>query len=219
LGTPPDCSAECVSVRRIRDFMPVTLSVGVRPMEGIVAATSKDIAWLLPRDPRDPTPGLLPRPAQISFLHQGHLVVLHGNAERAQQGCVAFQANREGRVDNLRSSPRLDVQLPIRVSGSGMTRETMTINVSAGGAMLAGGFFGARNSAVEVEITMPNDVPAVKARGLVVRILPEGTGIRFTDIDPASRDHLDSMVLSIRAALARRFAEKASREDAARGRG
>lgn len=198
--------------------MPATLSVGVRPMEGIVAATSKDIAWLLPRDPRDPTPGLLPRPAQISFLHQGHLVVLHGNAERAPQGTVAFQANREGRVDNLRSSPRLDVQLPVRVSASGMTRETTTINVSAGGAMLAGGFFGPRETAVEVEIQMPHGGPTVEARGVVVRILPEGTGIRFTDIEPSARDHLDSMVLSIRAALARRFAEKATREDAARGR-
>jgi PilZ domain len=198
--------------------MPATLSVGVRPMEAIVAATSKDIAWLLPRDPRDPTPGLLPRPAQISFQHQGHLVVLHGHAERAQQGCVAFQANREGRVDNLRSSPRLDVELPVRVTGSGMSRETTTVNVSAGGAMLAGGYFGARDAAVEVEIQMPQDGPAVKARGLVVRILPAGTGIRFTDIDDASRDHLDSFVLSIRAALARRFAEKSIREDAARGR-
>src|SRR3954447_17481207 len=198
--------------------MPATLSVGVRPMEAIVAATSKDIAWLLPRDPRDPTPGLLPRPAQISFLHQGHLVVLHGTAERAQQGCVAFQANREGRVDNLRSSPRLDVQLPVVVHASGMTRETTTLNVSAGGAMIAGGFFGPRDSAVGVEIRMPNDAPTVSARGVIVRILPEGTGIRFTDIDQASRDHLDSMVLSIRAALARRFAEKSIREDAARGK-
>jgi hypothetical protein len=198
--------------------MPATLSVGVRPMEGIVAATSKDIAWLLPRDPRDPTPGLLPRAAQISFRHQGHLVVLHGNAERAPQGTVAFQANREGRVDNLRSSPRLDVQLPVRVSGNGMTRETTTVNVSAGGALVAGGFFGTRDSEVEVEIQMPHDGPTVKARGRIVRILPVGTGIRFTDIEPDARDILDSMVLSIRAALARRFAEKASREDAARGR-
>jgi hypothetical protein len=203
-------------VRRIRDFMPATLSVGVRPMEGIVAATSKDIAWLLPRDPRDPTPGLLPRPAQISFRHQGHLVVLHGNAERAPQGTVAFQANREGRVDNLRASPRLDVQLPVRVTGSGMTRETTTLNLSAGGALIAGGFFGARDSLVEVQIQMPQ-AGGVEARGVVVRILPQGTGIRFTDIDDAARATIDSMVLETRAALARRFAEKAAREDAARG--
>src|SRR4051812_8771372 len=147
-GRPPPVLGGWPPVRRIRDFMPATLSVGVRPMEGIVAATSKDIAWLLPRDPRDPTPGLLPRPAQISFRHQGHLVVLHGNAERAPQGTVAFQASREGRVDNLRASPRLDVQLPVRVTGSGMTRETTTLNVSAGGALIAGGFFGARDSLV-----------------------------------------------------------------------
>ena len=203
-------------MRRIRDFMPATLSVGVRPMEGIVAATSKDIAWLLPRDPRDPTPGLLPRPAQISFRHQGHLVVLHGNAERAPQGTVAFQASREGRVDNLRASPRLDVQLPVRVTGSRMTRETTTLNVSAGGALIAGGFFGPRDSLVEVQIQMPQ-AGAVEARGVVVRILPEGTGIRFTDIDEAARATVDSMVLETRAALARRFAEKAAREDAARG--
>jgi hypothetical protein len=198
--------------------MPATLSVGVRPMEGIVAATSKDIAWLLPRDPRDPTPGLLPRPAQIRFMHQGHLVVLHGTADRAAQGTVAFTAAREGRVDNLRASPRLDVQLPVRVSGSGMTRETTTLNLSAGGALLSGGFFGARTSAVEVELQVPRADAAVKARGIIVRILPEGTGIRFTDIDPTARATIDSMVLEVRAALARRFAEKATREDAARGR-
>ncbi|MCW2982922.1 MAG: PilZ protein [Conexibacter sp.] len=197
--------------------MPATLSVGVRPMQGIVAATSKDIAWLLPRDPRDPTPGLLPRPAQISFMHQGHLVVLHGHAERAAQGTVAFTADREGRVDNLRASPRLDVQLPVRVSVGGRTFETQTLNLSAGGALLASRDLGPRDGAVEVAIKMPQG-PEVNARGLVVRALPEGTGIRFTDIEPAARDTLDSMVLSIRAALARRFAEKATREDAARGR-
>jgi hypothetical protein len=198
--------------------MPATLSVGVRPMEGIVAATGKDIAWLLPLDPRDPTAGLLPRPAQLSFRHQGHLVVLHGNAERAQQGCVAFQASREGRVDNLRESPRLEVQLPVEVTAGGKTIETRTVNLSAGGALLEGASFGARDGAVEVTIQMPQDGPEVKARGIIVRTLPEGTGIRFTDIDPQSRDHLDSMVLSIRAALARRFAEKATGDDAARGR-
>jgi hypothetical protein len=205
-------------VRRIRDFMPATLSVGVRPMQGIVAATSKDIAWLLPRDPRDQTAGLLPRPAQISFLHQGHMVVLHGKADKAPEGTIAFTANREGRVDNLRASPRLDVQLPVRVSAGGRTTESHTLNVSAGGALLAGGPFGPRDGAVEVTIQMPQGGREVNARGIVVRALPEGTGIRFTDIEPAARDHLDTFVLSIRAALARRFAEKATREDAARGR-
>jgi PilZ domain len=202
-------------VRRIRDFMPATLSVGVKPMPAVVAATSKDIAWLLPRDPRDTTPGLLPRAAQISFMHQGQMVVLHGNAERAPEGTVAFQADREGRVDNLRASPRLDVQLPVTVSAAGRTVESRTVNVSAGGALLDGTTFGADGGAVEVSIRLPNG-PAVNARGIIVRRLPQGTGIRFTDIDPAARNHLDSMVLSIRAALARRFAEKAIREDAAR---
>ncbi|HET6507178.1 MAG TPA: PilZ domain-containing protein [Baekduia sp.] len=203
-------------MRRIRDFMPATLSVGVKPMPAIVAATSKDIAWLLPRDPRDTTPGLLPRAASISFMHQGQMVVLHGNADRAPEGTVAFQANREGRVDNLRASPRLDVALPVVVSASGRTIETTTVNVSAGGALVAGGFFGPRDTAVEVTIKLPNG-PEVHARGLIVRILPQGTGLRFTDIEPAARDHLDTMVLSIRAALARRFAEKAARDEAARG--
>jgi hypothetical protein len=206
-------------VRRIRDFMPATLSVGVRSMQAIVAATSKDIAWLLPRDEKDPTPALLPRAAQISFMHQGHLVVLHGNAQRALQGTVAFTADREGRIDNLRASPRLDVQLPVTVSVGGQTHETHTLNVSAGGALLAGTMFGPRDGAVEVTIQMPQDGPEVRARGLIVRALPDGTGIQFTDIDPADRDQLDSMVLSIRAALARRFADRAAaRDDAARGR-
>jgi hypothetical protein len=187
-------------------------------MLGIVAATSKDVAWLLPRDPRDQTPALLPRPAQLSFRHQGHLVVLHGNAERAQQGCVAFHASREGRIDNLRSSPRLDVQLPVRVSMNGTTVETRTLNVSAGGALLEDTTLGEPDGAVEVTIQMPHDGPEVSATGVIVRTLPEGTGIRFTEIEPSARDHLDSMVLSIRAALARRFAERATREDAARGR-
>jgi hypothetical protein len=202
-------------VRRIRDFMPATLSVGVKPMPAVVAATSMDIAWLLPRDPKDTTPGLLPRPASLSFMHQNQMVVLHGNADRAPEGTVAFQANREGRVDNLRSSPRLDVQLPVTVSASGRTIETTTVNVSAGGALIAGGFFGARDSAVEVTIQLPNG-SEVHARGLIVRILPQGTGLRFTDIDSAARGHLDTMVLSIRAALARRFAEKAAHDEAAR---
>jgi hypothetical protein len=201
-------------VRRIRDFMPATLRVGVKPMPAIVAATSKDIAWLLPRDPADTTPGLLPRAAQISFMHQGSMVLLHGNAERAPEGTVAFQANREGRVDNLRSSPRLDVQLPVTVSALGRSIQTTTVNVSSGGALLEGSSFGPAGGAVEVAIKTPNG-PEVRARGIVVRALPQGTGIRFTDIEPAARAHLDTMVLSIRAALARRFAEKAIRDEQA----
>jgi hypothetical protein len=198
--------------------MPATLSVGVRPMEAIVAATGKDIAWLLPRDPGDPTPALLPRPAQLSFRHQGHLVVLHGSAGRAQQGCVAFTANREGRIDNLRESPRLDVQLPVTVTAGGQTITSHTVNVSAGGALLEGAAFGKRDTTVEVVIEMPQDGDEVKATGIIVRTIPEGTAIRFTEIEPAARDHLDSMVLSIRAALARRFAEQATGKDAAPGR-
>jgi len=198
--------------------MPATLSVGVRPMEAIVAATSKDIAWLLPRDPRDPTPGLLARPAQISFRHQGHLVVLHGHATRAQQGTVAFQANREGRVDNLRASPRLDVQLPAAVSAGGHTARTRTENVSAGGVLLAGTGFGPPDTALDLVISIPQGAE-VHARGVVVRLLVNvGTAVRFTEIDDDARDRIDSMVLEVRAALARRFAEKAIREDAARGR-
>jgi hypothetical protein len=203
------------AVRRIRDFMPATLSVGVRPMPAIVAATSRDVAWLLPRDPRDATPGLLPRSAQISFTHQGHLVVLHGRAERTAHGTVAFHANREGRIDNLRASPRLDVQLPVQVSGAGAAQATTTINLSAGGALLAGGGFGGSDSTVEVEIALPQDT-VVKAHGQIVRVHDEGTGIRFSDLDPADQAHIDSMVLSVRAQLARRFAELADREEAAR---
>jgi hypothetical protein len=202
-----------VAVRRIRDFMPATLSVGVRPMAAIVAATSKDVAWLLPRDPHDATPGLLPRPAQISFQHQGHLVVLHGNAERAAQGTVAFHANREGRVDNLRASPRLDVQLPVQVTFGGKTTATTTENLSAGGVLLAGTTFGLAQGAVEVAISLPQDT-VVQARGVIVRVHQAATGVRFTEIDPSASDHIDSMVLSIRAALARRFAEKADRDEA-----
>jgi hypothetical protein len=201
-------------VRRIRDFMPATLSVGVRPMPAIVAATSKDVAWLLPRDARDATPGLLPRSAQISFTHQGHLVVLHGRAERTAHGTVAFHANREGRIDNLRASPRLDVQLPVQVGAAGATQATTTINLSAGGALLAGGGFGPAEGAVELEIALPQDT-VVKARGLIVRVHEEGTGIRFFDLDPSDHAHIDSMVLSVRAQLARRFAELADREEAA----
>jgi PilZ domain len=206
-------------VRRIRDFMPATLSVGVRPMAAIVAATSNDVAWLLPRDPHDATPDLLPRPAQISFHHQGHLVVLHGRAERAAQGTVAFHANREGRVDNLRASPRLDVELPVEVSSGGVTRPSKTVNLSAGGTLLAGTSFGPSEAAIEVAITLPRDT-VVTARGLVVRVHYAGTGVRFTEIDPDAVEHIDSMVLAIRAQLARRFAEKAERDEAARaGRG
>jgi PilZ domain len=203
------------AVRRIRDFMHATLSVGVRPMPAVVAATSQDVAWLLPRDPRDATPGLLPRSAQISFTHQGHLVVLHGRAERTAHGTVAFHANREGRIDNLRSSPRLDVQLPVQVGAAGATHTTTTVNLSAGGALLAGGSFGAADGAVELEIALPQDT-VVKAGGRIVRVHEKGTGVRFSDLDPAAREHIDSMVLSVRAQLARRFAELADREDAAR---
>ena len=98
---------------------------------------------------------------------------------------------------------------------SGRTIETTTVNVSAGGALVEGGFFGPRDAAVEVSIKLPNGAE-VNARGLIVRILPQGTALRFTDLDPSARSHLDSMVLSVRAALARRFAEKAARDEAAR---
>ena len=195
-------------MRRIRDFMPATLMVGQRQLETIVAATSKDVAWLLPRDERDPTPRLLPRPAQIAFQHNGQLVVLRGTAERAAQGTVAFAADREGRVDNLRSTPRLDVVLTARVTvpGAGGAEETTTGNLSAGGALLVGRF-GGMGDELEIEIELPQDT-RVSSRARIVRIDERGTGVSFLDLPRDQRETLESMVLSVRAALARRFAAR-----------
>jgi hypothetical protein len=195
-------------MRRMRDFMPATLSVGQRQMETIVAATSKDVAWLLPRDAHDPTPRLLPRPAQIAFSHQGQLVVLRGTAERAAQGTVAFAADREGRVDNLRSTPRLDVALKARVTlPGGEPQDAMTANLSAGGVLLDGQELGRRGDELHVAIELPQEA-VVASPARIVRVDERGTGAVFLDLDREQRDLLESMVLSVRAALARRFASR-----------
>jgi hypothetical protein len=195
-------------MRRMRDFMPATLSVGQRQMEAIVAATSKDTAWLLPRDPADPAVRLLPRSAQIAFTHQGQLVVLKGQAERAAQGTVAFAADRAGRVDNLRSTPRLDVALKAWVTPPGGERQqTTTGNLSAGGALLAGQGFGRPGAELAVEIELPQDA-RVESPSRIVRVDDRGTGVLFLDLEHEKREQLESMVLSVRAALARRFAAR-----------
>jgi hypothetical protein len=200
-----------VTVRRLRDFQPVSINLAHAPVDGIVAATSGDIAYLEVDPQRLPEAVVLPSRAEVAFLHEARPVMLTGYADRGGgEGLLAFQARGRGQLPNKRANARLAIELTALVvvpgSGSSETREVPTIDVGAGGALLADTTLGAAGEPLELSIELPGTRDVVVAAGHVARVSALGTGVAFDDIDPADQVLLHKLVISVRVELARRFA-------------
>lgn len=198
-------------MRRLRDYQPVSINLAHAPVTGIVAAISGDIAYLEVDAQQLPEALVLPSRGEVAFLHDGRPVMLTGMVDRGgSPGVLAFQVRGPGQLRNKRATARLTIELTALVvlprrHGDG-TREVPTIDVGAGGALLADPSLGAVGDPVDVSIELPGTHDVVVASGHIARVAPMGTGIAFVDIDAADQELLHQLVISVRFELARRFA-------------
>jgi hypothetical protein len=196
-------------VRRLRDFQTVSINLAHGPLDAVVAATSGDIAYLEIDPARAPEAALRPARAEVAFLYDGRPIMLTGVADRAgREGLLAFQVQGRGQLPNKRATARLGIELTALVavpdrSGSG---EVATIDVGAGGALLADRGLGRAGEPVELTIALPGTRDVVGASGHVARVSSVGTGVAFDEIEPGDVERLNRLVLSVRIELAQRFA-------------
>jgi hypothetical protein len=200
-------------VRRLRDYQPVSINLAHAPVTGVVAAISGDIAYLEVDPVQLPETLLLPARGEVAFLRDGRPVMLTGMVDRGgRNGVLAFQVRGSGQLRNKRADARLQIELTALVvlprrPGEG-TREVPTIDVGAGGALLADPALGAAGDLLEVSIELPGTRDVVVASGHIARVTGVGSGIAFDDIDRADRELLQQLVISVRFELARRFASR-----------
>ena len=83
-----------------------------------------------------------------------------------------------------------------------------TIDVGAGGALLADASLGAAGDPLEVSIELPGTRDVVVAAGHIARVTGVGTGVAFDEIDLGDRELLQQLVISVPFELARRFAAR-----------
>jgi hypothetical protein len=179
-----------------------------------VASVHGDEALLALTEPLPPGAGFLPAPSQLSFDHDGHLIMLTGMVYLEDGNALRFVVADGVRQSDKRSHVRLAVRLdavatPLGADGSdaGATVSCRTIDVSAGGTLLAcGGLAGA----IRVGIELPGTAGTVQALGDVARGTPEVTAVRFTEVLPDDQALLDRFVMTVRRELARRFAASAA---------
>ena len=104
-------------MRRLRDFQSVSINLAHAPVDGVVAATSGDIAYLEVDPHHLPEAVILPSRAEVAFLHKGRPIMLTGFADRGgADGLLAFQARGRGQLPNKRATARLSIELTALVA-------------------------------------------------------------------------------------------------------
>ena len=201
-------------MRRLRDYQQVSVYVAETCVTPRVASVHGDEALLALTDPLPPEAGFLPAPAQLSFDHDGHLIMLTGmlylEDGNALRFVVADGVRQSDKRRHVRLAVRLDaVATPLDAAGAdaGSTVQCQTVDVSAGGTLLGcGGLTGA----VRVAIELPGTAGVVEARGTVARSTATESGVRFTQVQPQDQELLERFVMTVRRELARRFAAAAA---------
>ena len=139
-----------------------------------VASVHGDEALLALTEPLPPDAGFLPAPAQLSFDHDGHLIMLTGMLYLEDGNALRFVVADGVRQSDKRQHVRLAVRLPALATPLDAAGRTTpgppltcrTVDVSAGGTLLdCGGLSGA----VRVAIELPGTAGTVQAQGQVAR--------------------------------------------------
>lgn len=191
-------------MRRLQDYQHVTLQVGRGRADGHVVATHGDEAVVRLDRPLGPWATPRPCPARLSFMARDHPVVLDGIVvdDGAQQ--VRLLGGEGICTPDRRDRPRLAIALAVSLTPpDGGTLETTTVDVSAGGLLVAAPQI---TGPVAFALTLPGGHVVTADAEALAR--PNGSAIVFTRIGDDAVRRLSDLVLSVRAALAQRFAER-----------
>jgi hypothetical protein len=197
-------------MRRLRDYQAVTVTPRPRttpPVPAVVAAVAGTIAWLLPRNDRLPEGLPLPGAAELEFEHQGQVVLLSGTLDADDAGWLTFSTAAAGQLAEQRRAPRLAIHVDVRLTGPTQWGHTQTVDLSSGGALLAGQH-GAAGETLRLELTLPGAGGTIEAGARVVRSSAETTAIVFGALADEDRETLGALVYSVRRELARRFVQR-----------
>jgi hypothetical protein len=201
-------------MRRLRDYQPVSLYVGEACVNARVAAVHGDEANITLTDPMPPDAGFLPAQTQLAFEHEGHLIMLSGMLYPARTGDPLRFVIADGvRAADKRRHIRLSVSLeavatPLGEDGeaAGPTVQATTLDVSAGGILLACGNLSGR---VRVAVELPGSAGVIETIGTVVRSGETRTAIAFLALPAEDQATLERFVKVVRTEIARRFAQAA----------
>jgi hypothetical protein len=201
-------------MRRLRDYQQVSVYVGEACVTPRVASVHGDEALLALTEPLPPDAGFLPAPSQLSFDHDGHLIMLTGMLYLEDGNALRFVVADGVRQSDKRQHVRLAVRLPALATpldgeghDAGATVTCQTVDVSAGGTLLG---CGGLSGAVRVAIELPGTAGTVQAVGEIARGTPTVTAVCFTQVQPADQVLLERFVMTIRRELARRSAAAAA---------
>lgn len=209
-------------MRRLRDFQFVSLSAGESTTGCRVVAVGGDEAVLATDPPGLPGDVALPCRALLGFDTERHPVMLSGMADDGPiPGTVRFFVTDAIGVRQWRLSPRLAAAVDIIVAPSSrttdaavMARRLQTVDISAGGAFVAG-MGGEAGSTWNVRMTIPGLTTDVECVARVVRATPQGAAVAFEELDPEVGAAIEEVIYTVRLQLARRTSQAAA--DRARG--
>jgi hypothetical protein len=202
--------ADHPDVRRLRDFQIVGLDTSGTGEVCRVVAVDGTEAVLEPEFPEAVSALALPARASLSFETGRHPVLLSGAAGAGPlAGTLRFWVTDDVGVPPLRLRPRLKADFAVRVTAlqadgrrTGFPEPFTTRDVSAGGISIAG-HRAAPGTALAVELDVPGVPRPLTCTGRVVRELPFGSAVAFTDLEPGLAATLDRIIFTVRRRVAR----------------
>jgi hypothetical protein len=197
-------------VRRLRERQVVSLAVPthdpdleVADLACLVLLTESDMALLQTVDSAGVAVDVAEGVALIGFEHEGRTVMLRGTAEQLTASLFAFRVADSASIKQLRSSSRMDIEVPVVVSVSDLTEiPGATVDLSRGGAMLELRELPPDGDLV-VTLKLPEGREPLTLSARLVRRTDTGVAVHFFDPPPADVRRLESFILSQKTRMLR----------------
>lgn len=191
-------------MRRLRDFQPVQIVNGLRRIEAVVVATTRDQVTLAVSDRDARRAAALSGDATLHFEDDGRFIALAGRVLGRPGGTVYFRIEDTASQDEPRGAARLPIGLDITLAptgGDGDVLATRTIDVSESGVRVkATGL----PPAVTVVLRLPGEDAPLSLAAEVVRTEEQATALRFCEPSPDDAQRLRALVLTVRRSAVRR---------------
>lgn len=194
-------------MRRLREGQNVTLLYGTSRLQCCVIAVERGEAALHPLR-------MMGKPmhldddnaneATLAFDSQGTLVAISGWLRWGKEDDkdVRFHA-KSAHVPQLRDSSRLRIALGVRVTWpDGSTSDAHTADISAGGLSVRPAGPARSGDAIDVEIVIPDGLPALETQVQVVRATRQMVAGPFLDIPGPQRERLSRFVFAVQRMIA-----------------
>ena len=193
-------------MKRLQDGQNVTLLHGTSRLQCKVVAVSRDEAALHPMR-------MLGRPlnpqddageATLAFDYMGTLVAIGGwvRLGREDDDDIRFTA-RGVHMPQPRKAARLRIALNTSVTWpNGLKSDARTADISTGGIAVKPAGPAREGDIVDIELAIPDGLPALECKMLVVRASRETVAGEFQDIPPEQRRRLSRFILAVQRMIA-----------------